>query len=226
MSGYRTLKRALGETNIERKCRVLFGVCLALLIFATFLGVERICRGLVTEVMHQAGSDAVDLALVSIHWNFWQGKPPDSAKILQFEELLDSFREDLKRARFEFAVLRLPGEQTTWLEVNKSAPAVSNIEIAVLEQLRERWKEQITDRFPARHSAVSQSKETPSGAQVSETAPLRPDSGDVPFKAIAVPQEERYYYYQPIVWTKSCVTCHGSPLAGTLPASEVEAIKA
>jgi two-component system, NarL family, sensor histidine kinase BarA len=33
---YRSLKRVLGETNLERKCRFLFGACLLLLITASF----------------------------------------------------------------------------------------------------------------------------------------------------------------------------------------------
>ena len=33
---YRSVKRVLGETSLERKCRVLFGICLLLLISASF----------------------------------------------------------------------------------------------------------------------------------------------------------------------------------------------
>ena len=33
---YRSLKRVLGETSLERKCRLLFGACLLLLITASF----------------------------------------------------------------------------------------------------------------------------------------------------------------------------------------------
>lgn len=40
---YRSLKRALRETNLERKCRILFGVCLFMLIAVSFL-----VHGLVT----------------------------------------------------------------------------------------------------------------------------------------------------------------------------------
>ena len=33
---YRSIKRVLGETSLERKCRFLFGACLLLLITASF----------------------------------------------------------------------------------------------------------------------------------------------------------------------------------------------
>src|SRR5687768_16831357 len=104
MGGYRTLKRALGETNIERKCRILFGVCLALLVFASFLGVERICQGLVEEVTHQAGTDAVDMALVYLHWHWWQSEPEKVANRDDHDDLLASFSGDLKINRFDSAV--------------------------------------------------------------------------------------------------------------------------
>jgi signal transduction histidine kinase len=230
MGGYRTLKRALGETNIERKCRVLFGVCLALLIFATFLGVERICRGLVTEVLHQAGTDAVDMAILYIHWDSWQvpdRNKNEDAKTHEdpqfYMELKESFNSDLKRSRFEYQILRLPDEQTTWLQVNnQSVPAVSNIEVSVLKELRDAWKERLP---PPPEPATT--KETPTGAVATELAATTPaESVDVPFKSIAVPEEESYYYYQPVLWTRtSCLLCHGPSLAGTFSASEVEAIK-
>lgn len=222
MSGYRRLKRALGETNIERKCRVLFGVCLALLIFAASLGVENICRRLVKQVIHQAGKDAVDWALIYIHFNFWPEKP-DALTDTEYQALLDNFSKDLKRERFNFEVLRLPGEESTWLEVNKlSAPAVSNLEVAVLEQLREEWKHQYTDQMPVPDPVADKTKESPSGAQIPKAAPVETKT-EVPFRTIAHPPE--IYYYQPFVWTKSCLTCHASPLAGALPASDVAAMR-
>ena len=39
---YRGIKRVLGESSLERKILILFGVCLLLLIGGSFLGVERV----------------------------------------------------------------------------------------------------------------------------------------------------------------------------------------
>jgi two-component system, NarL family, sensor histidine kinase BarA len=220
MSGYRRLKRALGETNIERKCRVLFGVCLALLIFAASLGVESICRRLVKQVVHQAGRDAVDWALIYIHFNFWQEAPKEEEKRERHQKLLENFSHDLKRERFDYKVLHLPGEESTWLELNNvSVPAASNLEVAVLQQLREEWKQQYTDQIPV--SANVQTRESPTGALVPETPEAEGTKLDVPFRTISAPPN--YYYYQPLVWTNSCLTCHASKLTGALSASEVAA---
>ena len=39
MAGSRTLRRVLGETNLERKCRRIFGTVMLLLVFVAFYGV-------------------------------------------------------------------------------------------------------------------------------------------------------------------------------------------
>ena len=41
---YRSLKRVLGETSLERKCRLLFGVCLFVLIFGFTVLIMRYFR--------------------------------------------------------------------------------------------------------------------------------------------------------------------------------------
>ena len=45
--GYKSLKRVIGETTLERKCRFLFGTCLTIFIFGAFYAVERIAEQLV-----------------------------------------------------------------------------------------------------------------------------------------------------------------------------------
>ncbi|MBW8883574.1 MAG: histidine kinase, partial [Planctomycetia bacterium] len=59
MSGYRSLKRVLGESNLERKCRTLFGLCVASLIAIAFLWVDRISEGLIEETAQSKGRDLV-----------------------------------------------------------------------------------------------------------------------------------------------------------------------
>lgn len=221
MGGYRTLKRALGETNIERKCRVLFGVCLALLIFAAFLGVERICQGLVNEVTHRAGEDAVDMVLVDIHWNFWQTGKPEKLTAEDFKAMIESFSDDLKMKRYESAVLCSSKDNRTWTYLNKTDPPASDYETAILAELEAKWKELLAES--TEHSPSNRG-ETPSGAPAVGMAAMK-ELINVPFKAIPFPQHDKYYYYQPVIWTKSCRLCHEPQLAGALEAAEVEALK-
>ena len=64
---YRSIKRVLGETSLERKCRFLFGACLLLLITATFWGVDRIAGNLVMTNTRNHGHDLIDIIMIKVH---------------------------------------------------------------------------------------------------------------------------------------------------------------
>ena len=57
MGGYRSLKRVLGESNLERKCRWLFGICVGGLILLAFWWVDRISEGLIEDTAQSQGRD-------------------------------------------------------------------------------------------------------------------------------------------------------------------------
>ena len=63
---YRSIKRVLGETNLERKCLILFGACLFLLITAAFWYAERNAEQLVKDKTKKTGQDFVDLSLLAV----------------------------------------------------------------------------------------------------------------------------------------------------------------
>ena len=56
MSGYRSLKRVLGESNLERKCRWLFGICVGVLIAIAFYSANRIAEGLIEQSTQYKGA--------------------------------------------------------------------------------------------------------------------------------------------------------------------------
>ena len=53
---YRTIRKALGETSLERKIRLLFGICLMILIGGSFFWVMKISERIVQNVTAQQGS--------------------------------------------------------------------------------------------------------------------------------------------------------------------------
>ena len=71
MSGYRSLKRVLGESNLESKCRWLFGICVGGLIFLSFWWVDRISEGLIEETAQSKGSGLVTYSVFDLHWQWW-----------------------------------------------------------------------------------------------------------------------------------------------------------
>ena len=66
--GYRSLKRYFGETHLERKCQLWFGVAMLLLVGGAFWWVGRICSGLGEAAIQREASTAVTLALYDLHW--------------------------------------------------------------------------------------------------------------------------------------------------------------
>ena len=65
---YRSIKRVLGETSLERKCRFLFGACLLLLITASFWFYGEKTNEIVNEQNQNTGRLLVDQEMQVRHW--------------------------------------------------------------------------------------------------------------------------------------------------------------
>lgn len=65
---YRSFKRVLGETGLERKCRFLFGACLLVLIAASFFWYGRQTETIVDKQNPIRGRLLVDTILALVHW--------------------------------------------------------------------------------------------------------------------------------------------------------------
>ena len=70
---YRSIKRVLGETSLERKCRFLFGACLLLLICASFWLYGYLTERLVYEQNPIKGRLLVGQAMYEVHFDNWEG---------------------------------------------------------------------------------------------------------------------------------------------------------
>jgi hypothetical protein len=66
---YRTFKRVLGESNLERKCRRLFGACLLLLITGSFWWYGRETDEIVYDLNRFVGKALVYSAMMEAHSN-------------------------------------------------------------------------------------------------------------------------------------------------------------
>lgn len=65
---YRSIKRVLGESSLERKCRIFFGICLFFLFGVAFYSADRVAERFVRESAHSKARDAIAMALVSKHY--------------------------------------------------------------------------------------------------------------------------------------------------------------
>jgi hypothetical protein len=65
----RGVKRVLGETSPERKCRLLFGVCLLALITGSFFWYNGKIETQVRQANRRLGQGLVDAVLLRHHWS-------------------------------------------------------------------------------------------------------------------------------------------------------------
>ena len=91
---YRSIKRVLGETNLERKCRILFGICLLLLISGAFYWVDTVAEQLVITTKRHQGNDLVTIALLQAHFDVMD--PQRQQLDRDYAEFVSAMSEDLR----------------------------------------------------------------------------------------------------------------------------------
>jgi signal transduction histidine kinase len=94
---YRSIKRALGETSLERKCRFLFGACLLVLITASFWGYGAMTEDVVYQQNQNTARLLVDRVMLSKHWEVLetQNKTP-------YAELAEKTSQKLGKQTFDY----------------------------------------------------------------------------------------------------------------------------
>jgi len=101
---YRSFKRVLGETNLERKCRFLFGGCLLLLILGSFYWYGRQTEKLVYEQNRNTGRLLVETIITRAHWENFKlpsrfADPDEQLFAKQLGEELKNFPYDSRFIR-------------------------------------------------------------------------------------------------------------------------------
>lgn len=224
---YRTFKRTLGETNLERKCRWLFGSCLLVLIFSSFwiYGTQS------DKVLYRrVGEELVNRALFEMHFNKQETKGPIA---IQIQGIDKDTAIMLRRREYKYDTLlpktdnpegiKRPTDNvewelmTRWGKLGNGIKTEEDLKKAVETEYFYRW----TEREEASSSSGSKS-ESPKVSQplraVDTSQPLAPRKPPTPpeVKAVAEPEvfvNKLYYqYYEPVFAKASCVECHLKPV--------------
>lgn len=88
---YRTLKRLLGETSLERKCRLLFGGGLLLLISGSFYFYSKQTQKIIAEQNTEVARNLVPTAIVAKHAEYFKN---DSVELQNFAEMVKDLRPE------------------------------------------------------------------------------------------------------------------------------------
>ena len=158
---YRHVKSVLGETNLERKCRFLFGACVSLLVAASFMWVWMQTENLVLEKDQTTGSLLVDAIMLKVHWgrfdearlddlipNRIPGPPPDIEQPTDdAPSLVKEMSDDLQYQSYKWEYLSL--EPSAWTTV-----PTDPWEYAALEELQLKMQTQLQQRQQEYHAAL------------------------------------------------------------------------
>jgi len=183
---YRTFKKALGETNLERKCRLLFGACLLPLIAGSFWWAGEKTNEIVIERNRFIGQALASSVLLEAH-NAVFDTGMDPAEQKENEKLA----EFLRGRSFESEVLHpkndqgigKPEEVREWDLMDKwSRISQEVITDEDIEQLDEKWD----------HRFVEKNLPDISTGSAEETLV--------------------YQYYQAVFAKQYCVDCHNKPV--------------
>jgi signal transduction histidine kinase len=223
--GYRGLKRVLGESNLERKCRWLFGICLLAWVALAFWGVFRIAENLAQRIMLSKGRERVRVALFDIHWQQWETNPEHMPfRNALVEALLED--EGAKFLALEPLRMRIINGRITDDDLRPENEYERNL-LRELKEERDRQLAELAKLRAARRAAdAAPPPVVDAGTQASPgTMADPPLDMEPPYRIRAVQDGDRYYYYQPVYWiTKNnvCLQCHEPP--GTSPDTEASSL--
>jgi two-component system sensor histidine kinase BarA len=111
---YRSFKRYLGETHLERKLLMLFGVCLCGLIASSFWLYGSETDKLVAKQNPLMGKRLIETVLLVNHWRKLNVVYRDAANDAL---LIENYSEGLRSPDYEWSFIRPPGPE------NKEPPA-------------------------------------------------------------------------------------------------------
>ncbi len=184
---YRSIKRMLGETSLERKCRFLFGACLLLLITASFWWYGYQTEDLVYRQNRIMGRLLVDQVMLIRHWEqteSMQKKDENSPWIenlpgKRYLDLIQKISKDLRTKKYEWRFIRPNGSERAYTP-------------------RDDFEWKLLERFQKNRPKSS------------------PDSGNLEFEERLSENNEEYIYYEPVRAEESCLlVCHRAPLGGS-----------
>ena len=200
MAGSRTLKRVLGETNLERKCRRIFGTVMLLLIFTAFYGVYWNVKDLAQRVTFSKGKEWVRMVMFDHHWDRW-------TTTLEQKPLREKLSKEILGEDY--------GGRFYSLEPYAGAyqPEKGSEEERIVLDLKSKQEKQLVEfarQLKEREKLATEDPLTPPASEKAKPGEAKDFATtiDAVFDYRAAPGEGKFYYYQPVYWQNDCLSCH------------------
>lgn len=182
---YRGITKAIGETSLERKCRLLFGACLLPLIAGSFWWSAQLTNRMIEVQARSTGEALAIAAFTELHLAH-----EDPAKKRGDLKIANSFRN----RKFQWQMLLPENEQrigraedqTEWDLVDRWSSLGKGLTTdEEVEKLEPQWFQRVVEKTSPEALTVSADQ----------------DNGQVKW----VQQ-----YYEPLYAKRACVQCHGN----------------
>lgn len=188
----RSFTRVLGDSSLEWKIRILFGVITLLLVALAFFSVLQISEDMIRNNTRTKASELIETHLLRVHYASTEIGPRD------FDPNLPRIAAGLTRMRdYEATVLRLSANH---LRHQIKAQLVSDPEeAALLANLEAQYLPVQRDRDRANILATEPADET-------EVPPaLLPTNQAFPDRFLP---DNQFAYYEPVIFAPNCINCH------------------
>ncbi len=181
---YRSVKRVLGETHLEWKCLLFFGVCALLLTGGSFWFYAGLTQKLVYRQSGQRARPNAAAIILLEHNKAERHRDPNFAKVA------DAFARDIRNEAYDYEKLWPDG--TRVLADGTRLLRDGTIERGGVKQRGgpplDEFDEQVLRQFEA-------------------PKPSLPDD-QVDWRERQLPERNEYHYYQAVRFKENCMTCH------------------
>jgi signal transduction histidine kinase len=213
---YRSIKRVLGETSLERKCRLLFGACLLVLITGTFWWVENIAGKLVMSSTQNQASDLVGVILIKLHSVYFETRETlDDPNKKEAREWLTEIIADFEESQdYTHQVVSL--EPDYWIEAIEAKPPQDEVEWELMRKLERKQQKREEELAQVALDAQRGLTDTLNENFEDDLPPVFVDR--------VLPNEKggEYHYFKPVVFEQTCTYCHKSAVeVGSFSAAEI-----
>ncbi len=190
---YRSIKRVLGESSLERKLRILFGFGLLFLIGGSFWWVMRITEDLIRRNIQVKAQQATLSQLLRLHLENIQFKGEDRALKDMYKSLSSQIGFD--EIKLQTRVLARHGR----IFDLKTEVVDEPREKELLKELEREYRDKV---FQPLVQSIAADRSVNS-----EPLPLFKFEDSKLFRD-RVAAGDKYYYYRPLQFRSACIACH------------------
>lgn len=192
---YRFVKKFIGEQSLERKCHIIFGTFLLLLIVGTFWWINTISERIIKENMIERADAMVSVALLQIHYSTFSTKHEgqDAQAMRIGKEIMPN---TIKYAVLVSDESKIQSTDRATFHMIKPAPA-DNGEKELIAEMIQQIKN--ADQVANQESQAPDVEKLVSGNQ-----------SRIFYEGIRLNRtfKGEYQFYKPIRFPQSCRNCH------------------